>query len=111
MPELTLAAFDARHAEFVRRTFPEILDYRKPLLHLRGEVDEAMDGGDRHEFSDMLMLVLSAFRLRYPDLTTDDLLRDAYEKLAINEGRRWRMNADGFAQHVEASPDDAPVDE
>lgn len=89
------------HADFVSRKFPEIRDYRGPLRHLKKEVDEAIESGEEEEFSDILLLLFSSYRLRFPNNSPDDLLKAAYLKLTACEGREWgKMNKEGFQEHI-----------
>lgn len=98
--ELSLKNFDRKHSEFTNRVFPQITDFRGPLKHMKKEVKEAIASGEPEEFADILMLLLSSFRLRFPLCNTDDLLKAAAAKLEICEGRDWKMNDQGFAEHV-----------
>jgi len=97
---MLLKDFDQAHKEFCETAFPDINDYRKPLEHMKLEIQEAITSGEPEEFADILMLLLSAFRLRFPKCNTDDLLSAAASKLIINRERTWEMNLEGFAQHV-----------
>lgn len=92
--------FNKIHKVFTEKTFPDIKDYRGPLRHLKEEVDEAIESGEEEEFADILMLLLSAFRLRFPGKTTNDLLSMCFEKLGQLKERQWAMNDQGYATHV-----------
>lgn len=94
-------AFNISHARFTDSTFPDIKDFRGPLRHLLEEVQEAIDSGEEEEFADMFMLILSAFRLRFPGKNTHALLQMCFNKLAENRKRRWARNDKGYATHVE----------
>jgi predicted house-cleaning noncanonical NTP pyrophosphatase (MazG superfamily) len=99
---ITLKDFDEAHREFVEQTFPDVTDYRAPLEHMKEEVKEAIESGEPEEYADILMLLLSSFRLRFPELTTDDLLQFSVSKLIVNKQRKWGdVNEKGFREHLQ----------
>lgn len=98
--ESELERFYRLHGKFVKEAFPEITDFRGPLKHLLKEVQEAIESGDEEEFADIFMLLLSAFRLRFPRKTINFLILISIEKLGRNKMRKWEMNDEGFAEHV-----------
>lgn len=94
-------SFNETHAAFCAEKFPDITDFRGPLRHLKKEVDEAIDSGDPEEFADMQILLLSAFRIRFPEKNTEHLIRMCFEKLKKCENREWgEINGEGFVEHV-----------
>lgn len=89
------------HADFVKRKFPNVTDWKGPLHHLEKEVKEAIESGEEEEFADMQLLILSAFRLRFPDKTVFDLIDMCFSKLNKCESREWgEVNELGFVEHI-----------
>lgn len=96
-----LLGLDARHKAFVEKAFPDITDWRAPLNHMAEEVQEAIQSGEEEEFADILLLLLSSFRLRFPEGDVGYLLHIAHEKMAVNEKRKWgAKEAGGHRKHI-----------
>lgn len=90
-----------QHANFVAEAFPTITDYRGPLRHMAKEVQEAIESGEPEEFADILLLLFSAFRLRFPGHSAYNLVNIAFDKLAVAQRRKWgKVNEQGFSEHI-----------
>lgn len=82
--------------------FGSDVHYTVPLRHLKMEADEAIESGSVEEFADCLILILDAFRRRYPAGTTNLLLSAAFQKIEKNWHRKWvKDEATGTFQHIE----------
>ena len=70
------------------------------IAHLIKEANEIADNPtDIMEYADCFMLLLDSARLA--DITADEVLAAAWEKLAINKTREWgKPNKDGSVEHV-----------
>ena len=89
------------HKDFVDRKFPNITDWRGPLHHLSEEVKEAIESGEEEEFAYLQLLILSAFRLRFPGASTNHLIKMCFRKLKKLEGIEWgEVNDKGFQEHI-----------
>lgn len=89
-------------AKFSDETFGEERPFTAPLYHLKKEIDEAIENGEMEEFVDMQLLLLDAFRKRYPNLTAQDLLDFCKEKIeVILPSRRWgKPDRNGVIEHI-----------
>lgn len=97
-----LFRLDSEHEDFCIRSFPDLTDYRGPLRHMAEEVQEAIESGEADEFADILLLLLSAWRLRFPGGNVGDLVHTAFKKLEVNKTRRWlKLNSEGFSKHID----------
>ena len=97
---LILDALIARVAEFQQRRFPDQSVAAK-MNHLKREADEVgKNPGDRLEWADVFLLLLGG--LWKQDMTFDDLLIAAHQKMDINNDRQWgEPDADGVHHHIE----------
>ena len=95
-----LEKFYVDHGVFCEKAFPTITDFVPVLKHLKEEADEAISSGEAEEFADVLMLLLSAFRLRFPDEGVHSLLYAAEQKLKVCKERKWVIVEDGYGQHI-----------
>jgi hypothetical protein len=110
-PVPTLDDIRREETEFSEKTFGPI-PFTGPLHHLKKEINEiieatADDAADDEnnasliEFADCLLLLINAFRIRHPDLTTGTWLRACRNKIINNYKRTWPpVNAQGYAEHV-----------
>lgn len=89
-------------AKFSDETFGTERPFTAPLYHLKKEVDEAIESGEMEEFVDMQLLLLDAFRKRFPELTTQDLLDFCHEKITVVlPARRWgKPDKNGVFEHI-----------
>jgi hypothetical protein len=89
-------------AQFSDHTFGEERPFTAPLYHLKKEVDEAIESGAMEEFVDMQCLLLDAFRKRFPELTTQDLLDFCQEKITVVlPARSWgKPDKNGVIEHI-----------
>ena len=88
-------------ADFSDRTFGENRPFTAPLHHLKKEVDEAIESGELDEFADMQLLLLDAFRKKFPSLKTGDLLDRCKVKIMICEKREWgQPDENGVIEHM-----------
>ena len=100
---ISIGELDAQHADFVKRKFPNITDWRGPMKHCRKETKEAIESGEEEEFADVLLTLMSSWRLRFPEADVYRLLEAAKEKLIKCEPREWgEVNADGFQEHIKS---------
>lgn len=75
--------------------------FTAPLHHLKKEVDEAIESGELEEFVDMQLLILDAFRMKYPDLSTEYLLRACDKKIDKLYKRKWGVpDKNGVVEHI-----------
>ena len=78
--------------DFSERAFPGVTPLAV-LRHIESEVREAIeDPDDIREWADMLLLVIDGVRRQGFEL--EDLIRAAFVKLDVNEGREWPVLAD-----------------
>jgi len=88
-------------AKWSRKTFGE--DHERgpkgPLLHLQKEVQEVLENPhDIMEYVDCLFLIFDA--TRRAGFTYDGLVHKAFEKLEINQDRKWqRPTSDMPVEH------------
>ena len=89
-------------AEFSDKTFGTDRAFTAPLYHLKKEVDEAIESGEIEEFVDMFLLVIDAYRKKFPQYTTQHLLDACYEKLTVVLPKREWGNPDenGVFEHI-----------
>lgn len=88
-------------AEFSDRKFGSDRPFTAPLYHMKKEIDEAIEGGDIEEFADIMLLLLDAFRKRFPNLPTNDLLDLCEEKIHVCEKREWgKPDKNGVIEHL-----------
>ncbi len=89
-------------AKFSDETFGIKLPFTAPLYHLKKEIEEAVESGAMEEFVDMLCLLLDAYRKRFPELTTQDLLDFSKEKIeVILPARTWgKPDKNGVIEHI-----------
>ena len=77
-------------AKFSDETFGDERPYTAPLLHLKKEVETAMQTGDIEDFVDMLCLMLDAFRKKFPETPTESLLLLCKKKMEVLiESHTW----------------------
>lgn len=71
-----------------------------PLHHLAKEVSELIEApDDRMEYADCLMLLLDAYRMSGG--SADDLVEACYQKLEINQQRKWgKPDKNGVVEHI-----------
>jgi hypothetical protein len=78
-------------ARFSDESFGEQRPYTAPLYHLKKEADSASVTGEMEDFIDMQLLLLDAFRKRFPDVNTTMLLDSCKEKIEIIiPARSWK---------------------
>jgi len=65
---------------------------------LEDEMCEFMEYPCAEELADVLVCLINYADLRFG---LDDFLEVANEKMGVNERRKWNMNQDGSAQHVD----------
>lgn len=89
-------------AKFSDDTFGSERPFTAPLYHLKKEIEEAVESGSMEEFVDMLCLLLDAYRKRFPELTTQDLLDFCKEKIeVILPARTWaKPDKNGVIEHI-----------
>jgi len=88
-------------AEFSDKTFGSERPFTAPLHHLHKEVDEAIESGEIEEFVDMLLLLLDAYRKRFPDFTTETLLKCCQEKIPNLYNRKYgKPDENGVVEHI-----------
>jgi hypothetical protein len=89
-------------AKFSDDTFGIERPFTAPLYHLKKEIEEAVESGSMEEFVDMLCLLLDAYRKRFPELTTQDLLDFCKEKIeVILPARTWgKPDKHGVIEHI-----------
>jgi hypothetical protein len=89
-------------AKFSDETFGVERPFTAPLYHLKKEIEEAVESGSMEEFVDMLCLLLDAYRKRFPELTTQDLLDFSKEKIeVILPARTWgKPDKHGVIEHI-----------
>ena len=94
--------FNEAHKTFVEKAFPNVTDFRGPFYHMNKEIVECKENGVLQEFADLQMLLLSAFRLKYPSLNTYNLIWICFSKLEKCKNRKWgEINEEGFVEHIE----------
>ena len=108
---MTLEELNNKHKKFTDHAFPDITDYKATLQHLRREVDEALASGALEEFADIFLLLLSSYRLRFPERSISTLIDAANIKLQHNKNRKWVMNKQGFAEHDRTVDTDLSLEE
>jgi hypothetical protein len=89
-------------AKFSDDTFGTERPFTAPLYHLKKEIEEAVESGAMEEFVDMLCLLLDAYRKRFPELTTQDLLDFCREKIeVVLPARTWgKPDQHGVIEHI-----------
>lgn len=88
-------------ALFSDNKFGKERPFTAPLQHLKLEADEAIESGELEEFCDILLLLLDAFRKKFPDLSTDDLLSECRAKIKICEKRKYhKPDKNGIIEHI-----------
>lgn len=93
-------------AEFSDKTFGKDRPYTAPLHHLKKEVVEAIESGEIEEFVDCLLLLLDAYRKRFPDFDTQILLNCCDEKIQTLYKRRYgKPDENGVVEHIRESND------
>ena len=98
---MTLDELMKRVAEFSDTTFGTDRPFTAPLYHLKKEVDEAIESGEHSEFADCLMLVLDAYRKKFPNSSTDNLIQEASRKVDICYTREWGApDENGVREHI-----------
>jgi len=88
-------------AEFSDTSFGKERPFTAPLHHLKKEVDEAIESGELEEFADMQLLLIDAFRKRFPDSSTAMLLDSCMQKVKICKERKWgKPDENGVVEHI-----------
>jgi hypothetical protein len=89
-------------ASFSDKTFGTNRSFAAPLEHLKEEVQEVIDSnGDIDEYADCMLLLLDSFRMKYPNLSTKDLLKQCKRKLKVCEQRKWgKPDSKGVVRHI-----------
>jgi hypothetical protein len=102
MKPVTIEEIKNLVAQFSDSTFGEERPFTAPLYHLKKEIDEAIDSGDMEEFADMQILLLDAFRKRYPHLLAQDLLNLCKQKITVVlPARSWgKPDHNGVIEHI-----------
>jgi hypothetical protein len=92
-------------AEWSDATFGAERNYTAPLYHLKEEVQETIESGELFEYADMFILLLDSYRMKYPTLSTDDLVKQCEIKLKINKARTWgKPDENGVVKHIIEKP-------
>ena len=86
---ITLEYIKTRIADFIDKTFGVDRPFTAPLHHLKKEVDETIESGEMEEFADMQLLLLDAFRKRFPNEEFQALINECDRKLDILYTREW----------------------
>ena len=82
------------------QTFGHRTNPSGPINHLKKEVEElAQKPLDPTEYADCLLLLLDAWRIAGG--SADQLVVNAFDKLAVNKQRDWgAVDGDGVVEHV-----------
>ena len=98
--------FQIEAARWADRTFGEVREPDGAVAHLAKEIKElAKSPYDDWEYADCLMLILDAAHCA--GIGADDLLNTAWEKLAINQQRKWgKPDENGVVEHVRETVED-----
>lgn len=88
-------------AEFSDRKFGKERPFTAPLHHLKKEVDECIESGDLEEYADCLLLLMDAFRKKYPNYHSDILIQACLNKIRKCENRIWgEPDENGVIEHI-----------
>ena len=89
-------------AAFSDEKFGSDRPFTAPLHHLKKEVNEAIESGEIEEFVDMQLLLLDAYRKRFPDFPVQTLLNCCEEKIVITLSKRtWgKPDENGVIEHI-----------
>ena len=78
-------------AHFSDESYGADRPFQAVLYHLKRETDSAMSTGEMEDFVDMQLLLLDAFRKRFPDVDTQTLIDFCKEKIeVIIPARTWK---------------------
>lgn len=100
--EKTIEEIKDMIAAFSDEKFGKERPFTAPLHHLKKEVDEAIESGEIEEFVDMQLLLLDAYRKRFPDFPVQTLLNCCREKIEIAlPKRKWGVpDENGVVEHI-----------
>jgi hypothetical protein len=89
-------------AKFSDKTFGKERSFTAPLHHLKKEVEEAIESGEIEEFVDMQLLLLDAYRKRFPDFPVQTLLNCCKEKIVHTlPNRKWgKPDKNNVIEHI-----------
>lgn|GEM_PF-893548 len=100
-PINTIQSVSNNIATFSDEVFGIDRPFTAPLHHMKKEVDEAIESGDKEEFADLLLLLLDAYRKKFPLNTTQDLLNESQDKIEICKSRKWsKPDENGVIEHI-----------
>lgn len=98
--KLTIESIKNEVARLSDDKFGKERPFTAPLYHLKKEADEAIESGEMVEFADCLLLILDAYRKRFPDLNTQTLLNSCKGKIVIAYTREYNEpDENGVIEH------------
>lgn len=100
--EITIEEIKEMIAKFSDENFGNKRPFTAPLYHLKKEVDEAIESGEIEEFVDMTLLLIDAYRKRFPDFPVQTLLNCCEEKIVLTlPKRKWgKADENGVIEHI-----------
>lgn len=97
----TLEFVKNRIASFSDEKFGTERPFTAPLHHMKKEVEEAIESGEIEEFVDIQLLLLDAFRKRFPDFDAQTLIECCNEKIDALYKRKWgNPDENGVVEHI-----------